>query len=164
MISKLCKCNGLKLLSDIVDLYTELGSVTSSNIPPSSYIQKKKAYDLTGKLLKIISEKDLQSTVTEQGSFKAKKSSFRIAINSYRKCKENMDSECIHALESIRFIIHNDTGARAKLLCESNIDSVLNKKVKEVLNELRGRSRWSTGQSTKKLIDDLYNEITCIMK
>lgn len=160
---KECKCNGLKIFSDLVSLYSELEQTPMFlREPKSTQKQKQQAYELTGKLLKLVSEKDFHSLSTEANSYHTKKKWLELAKTQYIRCTENRNEDCLFALEGIRTIIHNDAGVRAKLLCDTDIYSSENYYLKEIMNMLRGTvSGRQPKQIAKKMIEDYYKEITC---
>lgn len=173
MTNKPCLCNGLKLISDVVDLYNETGAIGIGG--PISGLkstprQQENAYKIVSKLLQTVSEKDLNAWVTETSSTlekylalehtKREKDIFKLARNDLRSCEENRDMSCMFALEDMRALIHQNAGIRAKLLCETDIHSNNNKKVKEIMDTLR-EVRWGTSKQARFLTDELIKEVTC---
>lgn len=175
MLDKPCLCNGLKLISDIIDLYNEIGFIGIGG--PISGLkstprQQENAYKIVSKLLQTISEKDLNASITElenhselsiflvKERFKREKDIFKLARNDLRKCKENRDMSCMFALEDMRSLIHQNVGIRAKLLCEDDIYSNNNKRIKEIMNTLRD-VRLGAPIRAKFLINDMIKDVTC---
>ncbi len=173
MTNKTCLCNGLKLISDIVDLYNETGAIGIGG--PISGLkstprQQENAYNIVSKLLQTVSEKDLSAWVTENSTAiqhvldlehtKREKDIFKLARKDLRSCEENRDMSCMFALEDMRSLIHQNAGIRAKILCEKDIHTSNNKKTKEIMDILRG-VRWDASKQARFLTDELIKEVTC---
>lgn len=176
MSDKICKCNGLRIIKSIVDLYTEFDKLPSIVAIKSTSLQKQKAYEITSKLLRLISEADLylpptdtkQTTILSQyledSSLKRKKQILVSAKEEYRRCSEERGSDCIFALESLRYLIHNDAGIRAKLLCDKNVATEENKHIKEIMDTLRSiKSGRCTKHEAKDMMDKMYKKTTCTL-
>lgn len=161
-MDKICKCKNLKLLIDVVNLYEGLGisGMDKAKIHKSTLMHREKAYTLTNWLLATVSEGDLHSWITERGGKRQKLDGFKRARELNRACSENRGEDCIYALDELRFLIHQDAGIRAKILCEADLHTKGNVAVKNAMNALRGVD-WGTRRGAKRILQDLYEDSTC---
>lgn len=110
MVSE-CTCNGLKIIKEMTDFYTD-NAVRHVRGEPRSRIIHQKSKELADRLYNKLTEKEIvQYNVSDIILRNADINRFK------RGCEDGIGSDCVAKLEMLRQMLHNNSDAREKLVC-----------------------------------------------
>ncbi len=107
-----CTCNGIKIIKDMTDFYTDEVSAHIRGEPRSKLIHKR-AKDLADRLYNRLTEEEVDTKYNVSDRIIK-----NVDISRFKRgCEEEIGSDCVVKLELLRQVLHNNPNAREKLIC-----------------------------------------------